>query len=161
MERNMSKFSLFGKKGFGLIEVMVAAVVLGFLIVGLMQLQKGNRESILRVRARDAANLVAQHVLDSLGTLGINSLVVQNNKITFDEGKDVYTYYFESKNGKVPVEYKVTVMLQDTKEAKESTVFIEASKANDKNVYAKNLEATVSWMFKNSSQSIRMSKVVR
>jgi prepilin-type N-terminal cleavage/methylation domain-containing protein len=169
----MSKFCL-SKKGFGLLEVIVAAVVLGFMIVGLNMLQKGNRESILRVRTRDAANFVAQHVLDSLGALGINSLVADaNNKILFDKDKNeyTYTYHFEGKNvGKIAVEYTVAVTLNndDTKKTIDSTQFTIARRQKkdepsetEKNIYAKNLEATVSWKFGNSPQAIKMAKVVR
>jgi prepilin-type N-terminal cleavage/methylation domain-containing protein len=173
----MSKF--FSKKGFGLIEVMAAAVVLGFLIVGLNMLQMGNRESILRIRTRDAANFVAQHILDSLGTIGINSLVLDkadNKKVLFNGDKDdslLYKYDFEGKNtGKSSVEYTVKVTLNDDKgkEKEESTEFTKATyrknasdAPSDKetNVYAKNLEANVSWKFRNSTQSIKMAKVVR
>jgi prepilin-type N-terminal cleavage/methylation domain-containing protein len=164
----MSKF--LSKNGFGLIEVMAAAVVLGFLIVGLTRLQMGNRESILRVRTRDAANFVAQHILDSLGTVGINSLVLDKNtnkKVLFNEDKDeflLYKYNFEGKNtGKSSVEYTVTVTLNEDTESIERTKFTEVNQDPDKetNIYAKNMEANVSWKFKNSTQSIRMSKVVR
>jgi prepilin-type N-terminal cleavage/methylation domain-containing protein len=164
----MSKVS-FSKKGFGLIEVMAAAVVLGFMIVGLNMLQMGNRESILRVRTRDAANFVAQHVLDSLGTIGINSLVLDksnNKKVLFNGDKDdslLYKYNFKGKNtGISSVEYTIKVTLNDEgTKAPEGTTFTKVSGGDGTNVYAKNLEANVSWKFKNSTQSIRMSKVVR
>ncbi|MCL2102153.1 MAG: hypothetical protein FWH22_10635, partial [Fibromonadales bacterium] len=62
------------KKGFGIIEVVAAAVVLAFLLVGLNIMQKGNREAVLRIRARDAAQIVAQDFLDSLNRLGVSSV---------------------------------------------------------------------------------------
>jgi prepilin-type N-terminal cleavage/methylation domain-containing protein len=161
------------KKGFGLIEVLAAAVVLGFLVVGLTQLQKGNREGILRVRSRDAANFVAQRVLDSLGTLGINSLQADGNRLVF--GPEEYIYTFEGKNvGEVRQAYTVSVLLLDTPgehSVTESTHFTTAARSevsmageytDDLNVYNKKLEATVTWNFKNhSQQSIVVAKVVR
>jgi len=176
------------KSGFGLMEVMVAAVVLAFLIVGLNILQKGNRESVLRVRARDAANIVAQHILDSLSSVGLNSLVehtVNGDKIVFPEpGEDgKFTYYFDGKpqldkspgSGymKSKVEYTVQVKLldeapDDVRSAIDSTDFTRANRVSsqviedrEKNTFAKGLEATISWGFKSSTQSITMAKVVR
>jgi prepilin-type N-terminal cleavage/methylation domain-containing protein len=163
------KFKL--QRGFGLLEVIVAAVVLGFLIVGLNTLQKGNREGVLRVRARDAASFVAQHVLDSLGATGINSITVidPSNKLVFKDS--TYKYSFEGKpqinknlDGiKVDVKYNVEVaLLHTTGEASEATNFSIANKDADTiNQYSKSLEATVTWDFKNSKQSIKMAKVVR
>jgi len=141
------------KSGFGLIEVMAAAVVLGFLIVGLNILQKGNRESILRVRARDAANFVAQHVLDSLGSIGINSLVADANNLVFKETN--YTY-------KTGLAFDVKVALLNNADCNGVQCTIDSTNfAKATNRYAKNLEATVSWLHKSSTQSIKMAKVVR
>jgi len=156
------------KKGFGLLEVIIAAVVLGFLIVGLNKLQLGNREGVLRIRARDAASFVAQHVLDSLGSLGINS--IQEN----DEAKGAcesdkplvycqlrYTYDFQGNSGGIsaPIDYKVEVeLLSGTeKQLVEKTSFEQLPTA----IYAKSLEAKVEWRFKGSPQSIKVAKVVR
>jgi prepilin-type N-terminal cleavage/methylation domain-containing protein len=160
------------KKGFGLLEVLIAAVVLGFLIVGLNKLQMGNREVILRVRARDAANFVAQNVLDSLGSSGINSIQAKkqpecdNNILVYCEPK--YTYYFEGKPQldkssagiKTTIDYKVEVELLTDSEQKaiESTNF---EPSPSPNIYAKSLQATVKWKFKDSEQSIQAAKVVR
>jgi prepilin-type N-terminal cleavage/methylation domain-containing protein len=167
------------RNGFGLIEVMAAAVVLGFLIVGLSNLQKGNREAVLRVRARDAANIVAQHVLDSLSTIGLNSLVPDTGGIIVN---DVYIYNFEGKPQldknsagiKTTVQYTVQVKLLaeaagDIRSSVESTYFTVANRSSGStagddeiNVFAKGLEATVSWPFKNNStQSIKVARVVR
>jgi prepilin-type N-terminal cleavage/methylation domain-containing protein len=151
------------KKGFGLLEVLIAAVVLGFLIVGLNKLQMGNRESVLRVRARDAANIIAQHVLDSLGSIGINSLAEGANGVIIDNKP--YKYTFEGKAGKVDMQCIVQVK---SLSAAERNVFVDST-IKDKTYFtetngtkfAKNLEATVSWDFKNSKQSIKVSKVVR
>ncbi|MCL2206753.1 MAG: type II secretion system GspH family protein [Fibromonadales bacterium] len=143
------------KSGFGLMEVMVAAVVLAFLIIGLNLLQMGNREAILRVRARDAANLVAQHVLDSLGAIGINSLAADGDNMVFRKPG------YKAPESKLDIAFDVKVALLDSTYSADSTGFTVASSAKAQNIYAKNLEATVSWMHKNSTQSIKMAKVVR
>jgi len=159
------------KKGFGLLEVLVAALVLGFLVVGLNRMQLGNREALLRVRARDSANFVAQHVLDSLGSVGLNSIEEKaqsscDNKLLVHCVKG-YTYSFEGKPQpdknlagiKTDVKYDVEVKLLKNHEQNQNnrTVYDTALV----NTYAKSLEATVSWNFKNSTQSIKMAKVVR
>ena len=71
------------RKGFGIVEVLVSAIVLGFLYLALLNLQVGNRKALLRIRGRDAAVEVAQQVLDSLQANGVTALPVAN------EGKPV------------------------------------------------------------------------
>lgn len=153
------------KKGFGLLEVLIAAVVLGFLIVGLNKLQIGNREAVLRVRARDAANFIAQHVLDSLGAMGLNSLVSSNGFIVNDQ----YTYDFEGKPQmdksstgiKAPITYTVQVKLLRDIKSEEIPGYPSTYFPVTANTYAKSLEATVSWEYRKSTQSIKVAKVVR
>jgi len=153
------------KKGFGLLEVLVAALVLGFLVVGLNRMQLGNREAVLRVRTRDAANFVAQHVLDSLGSIGLSSIVAEakpkcnGDILVYCEPE--YKYNFEGNKGivKTDVKYKVEVELLDNSEQKQTEKTYYESGITT--TYAKSIEATVSWNFKNSTQSIKMAKVVR
>ena len=142
------------KRGFGLIEVLVAAVVLGFLIIGLNTLQKGNREAVIRIRARDAANVIAQNVLDSLAATGLHALAEKEGLVH----DSTYTHSFDGGAGKVEMDYEVKVsLLDDTKEINnESTYF-----NNSERIISQSLEATVSWNFKKSTQSITMAKVVR
>jgi len=157
------------KKGFGLLEVLVAALVLGFLIVGLNNLQMGNREAILRIRARDAANIIAQHVLDSLGAVGVNSLPEEGKII--DKEERYYVFKGKVLEGSavestmkftVDVDYLPSSSGDETniidKEIDETT---DLNSMQIKNTFAKNIQAIVSWDFKGSTQSIRMSKVVR
>jgi len=138
------------KKGFGLLEILIAVVALGFLIIGLNNLQKGNREGALRVKARDAASLVAQRVLDSIGSVGVNSIKIDDNcggKLVYCESK--YTY--------APIDYKVEVeLLNEERKYANNTYY-----TNAESDYAKSLEATVSWKFKQTTQSIKIGKVVR
>jgi type II secretory pathway pseudopilin PulG len=163
------------KKGFGILEVIVASLVLSFLALSLLHLQMCNRELILRVRARDAANHVAQRVLDSLGSVGINSLQAQAgcSDGCFVYCEDSYVYSFEGKNGKTPIKYgvKVELLADDAAySAEDSTNFTKAAKktssmasegAGGINIHNKKLEATVSWPFKKSTQSIIVDRVVR
>ncbi len=166
------------KHGFGLIEVLIAAVVLGFLLVGLNITQKGNRESIIRVRARDAANVVAQDVIDSISALG--SASVPNISWSCKEATGMTTEPslcrkrdFTGTAGNVTVPYSVTVEVKQDPEfqaVNEETFFVEVIKnqasADFKNInvkhnIAKQMDVTVEWDFKNSKQSINVSSIIR
>ena len=166
------------KSGFGLMEVLAAAVVLGFLIVGLTQLQKGNREAILRVRARDAANFVAQHVLDSIAAIGMKAIT--ENTANCDNPPDHlvycdtnYVYYFEGKpqvdkktDGiKTKTKYNVEVSILESgetiKTSRDTTYYTTAINKNETDIISRSLEATVSWKHRGALQSIKMAKVVR
>jgi len=141
------------KKGFGLLEVIIAAVALGFLIVGLNGLQMGNREGVLRVRARDAANSVAQRILDSIGSVGVNSIKAEaqakcgGKLLVYCEPK------YEHSFGNYAVEVE---LLNEERKSINNTYYTETQYD-----YAKSIEATVSWKFKQSTQSIKVAKVVR
>jgi type II secretory pathway pseudopilin PulG len=158
----------FMKKGFGILEVLVAAVVLGFMIVGLNALQKGNRESIIRVRARDVANVIAQETIDSLSALGSASV-----QVVVDPQPIIKTRAFEGKVGNVEMPYEVLVNVTDALEqaVNNETDYTKAlaaagSTGGNANLklerqFAKQVDITVSWKFKNSNQSINMSTVIK
>ena len=71
-----------GKKGFGIVEVLVSIAVLGFLYAALNHLQTGNRDALLRIRGRDGAIEVAQQVIDSLNNMGL--ALLREDTIRFD-----------------------------------------------------------------------------
>ncbi|MDR1811366.1 MAG: type II secretion system GspH family protein [Candidatus Fibromonas sp.] len=166
------------KRGFGILEVLIASLVLGFLIVGLLYLQKGNREAILRIRARDAANYVATHVLDSIAATGMKA--IEKNCASTDPKliycNSNYKYVFEGKpqmDKKTPgikptIDYTVEVFIQDSSDpnnpvnpkiARDTSFY--ASQDSDKDTISQSLNAVVSWSHKNSRQSISVAKVVR
>ena len=153
----------FGSRhGIGLLEVMIAAVVLGFMATALLQMQKNNRETVLRVRARDAASFVAQQVLDSIGATGIHSIVADADGVVMDE--EERSYSFEGKvNSNVAYTVKVELLENETKASSDTTAYTRAvnNNADAENAYSKCLKATVSWKFKESTQSIKRTKVVR
>ncbi len=163
------------KRGFGLIEVLVAAVVLGFLLVGLNTMQKGNRESILRVRARDVANVVAQDVIDSISALGSASVpnalwACKDADAEKLEPSLCRTRDFKGATGNVTVPYSVTVEVkqdeEDIQTVNEETTFVKLvedpdDKINVKHNLSKQIDVKVEWDFKNSKQSINMSSIIR
>jgi len=165
------------KKGFGLIEVLFAAVVLGFLIVGLTRLQMGNRESILRIRARDAANTIAQDVIDSISALGstiVNTETRACNRNTTPPDGLCKSRKFKGLAGEVNVNYDVKVEVVDATEPEDveaatsevtETEFTKAQTGADKllieHKFAKQVTVTVSWNYNKTTQSINVSSVIR
>jgi prepilin-type N-terminal cleavage/methylation domain-containing protein len=170
------------KRGFGLLEVLVAAVVLAFLLVGLNLLQKGNRESILRVRARDAANEVAQDVIDSISAIGSASVAIATRECPeiFDENHDlcrkraftgsVSRQLKDTMNIEMPYWVKVDVKPENPLQVAENqTDYLKAQALNlggtgqldARHLFAKQVDVTVKWKFKNSNQSIEVSALVR
>ena len=175
------------KRGIGILEVMVAALVLGILYAAVSNLQKCNREALLRIRGRDGATEIAQNVIDSLGALGLASFT-DDMLVTDGDGNLTLAKTIED-GTRVPdtiritrkwmgqpgltentmsVTYSVTVdVSQDADYAvKSGSKFLgEDCSADDSNcavhVFAKRLNVTVSWPFKNSTQSINVSGVIR
>jgi len=146
------------KRGFGLLEVLVAAVVLAFLLVGLNIMQKGNREAVLRIRSRDAAQTIAQDFLDSLSKLGVSSIH------TGDTIKRVVLYEWEGQNNIIAsLTYTIdaTITADPAHKQVERSEFTKATSADSVHTISKNIDLKVSWPFKNSTQSISMSRIVK
>jgi len=95
-----------GKRGIGILEVMVAALVLGILYAAVSNLQKGNRETLMRIRGRDGATEVAQNIIDSMSTRGLASF--SDDKL-IDNGDGTWSPAEEDENGnQVPKVISVT-----------------------------------------------------
>lgn len=171
------------KRGIGIMEVLVAALVLGILYAAVSNLQKGNRDALLRIRGRDGATEVAQNIIDSLGALGLASFTDDNlipcgggaaNCFTLaktdDEGNKVAevittTRQWQGQPGLVQntmsVTYTVDVKLSGDDEYKAKAGSLLLGTDSVAHVFAKRLDVTVSWPFKNSTQSISVSGVIR
>jgi len=150
------------KKGFGLIEVLFAAVVLGFLVVGLTRLQLGNREGILRIRARDVANTIAQDVMDSISTMGLAA------KIESKKLEPRIRKFSSDVAGNTEMEYDVEFEVKNVvnTEATEAIAETELTKSAGASIslnheVARQIDVTVSWIFKKTPQSISVSSVIR
>ena len=76
MDRKMKN-----KKGFGITEVLISAMVLGLLYMAILHMQTGNREALLRIRGRDGATEVAQNMIESLGAQGLSSYTDASTKL--------------------------------------------------------------------------------
>jgi hypothetical protein len=135
---------------------MVAAVVLGFLIVGLARLQSGNREVAIRIRTRDAAQIVAQQFLDSLSSIGISSIPTGSGSST----KDYIWQGNQKKTGESgitsTVRYTINANIADELESNEISKL-----KTEKHVMAKKVDLEVRWDFKGSTQSISLSRIIK
>lgn len=156
------------KRGFGIAEVLVAALVLGFLYLALLNMQKGNREALLRIRGRDGAVEVAQNIMDSLRTVGIAGLTdcvksddAEKNceikdTLGWDRGRFVGGDKIENNKARIIYTSEVTFSpdAEYTAEAKSQYETVQ-------HVYAKRALVKVSWPFKGSTQSIDIEGVIR
>ena len=145
------------KKSFGIVVVLVVVAVLGFSYMA-MQSFSGNRDALLRIRGRDGAVEVAQQVLDSLKSVGMESIP---SKALADTTFDVHTIDRKWARGlrdtaTVTYSSQVTVAATSNNMSQTQVPFETAS-----HVYAKQVTVTVFWNFKGSTQSIEVSSVIR
>lgn len=139
------------KSGFGIVEILISAAVLGFLYLALLNMQVGNRDSLIRIRGRDGAVEVAQNIIDSLKTLGVasvQSFTQEGIEKSWDRGS----------GGSATLTYKADVKVENANmyESETSSLY-----ETSRHVYAKQVDVTVSWLFKGSEQSINVSSVIR
>ena len=154
------------KRGIGIMEVMVAALVLGLLYAAVSNLQKGNREALLRIRGRDGATEIAQNVIDSLRSVGLANYF--DNKLE-KEGTDKLVldpiHTTRSWKGQPGiVQYTITVPYTVNVEVSRDSTFLARHPSwldTVEHVYAKRLDVLVSWPFKFSTQSISISSIIR
>ncbi len=163
----ISFFSTRAKRGFGIVEVLVAAAVLGFLYMAVLNLQGSNHDSLLRIRGRDGATEVAQNIIDSLGALGLanlsdNKLVGADGSVDYKIVLDPIIRTWEAQPGAVSNTITVVYNAEVTV-SPDADYMASAGSLLDtaRHVYAKRLDVKFSWQFKNTTQSITVSGVVR
>lgn len=165
------------KKGFGITEVLISAVVLGLLYMAILHMQTGNREALLRIRGRDGAIEVAQQVIDSLNRIGIASIPDKSTPPGEESDDEIdgdnYIWKWQPISrswdrgekvggGQSTIDYTPTVTVSPTDDYTATNESNYATGANAiKHVYAKQVNVEVSWQFKGSKQSINMSTVIR
>ena len=158
------------KRGFGITEVLVAAAVLGFMYMAVMNMHGGNHDALLRIRARDGATEVAQNLIDSLGALGLARF--SDDKLDKDESGNVKPITIDSilrtwsgqpgaVTNTIRVYYNAEIRLSNDAEFTSKNSSMLLGDAGVSHVYAKRLDVKVSWQFKNSTQSITVSGVIR
>ncbi len=149
---------LKNKKGFGIVEILVSAAVLGFMYMALLNLQGGNHDALLRIRGRDGAIQVAQQVLDSLKSVGIASIPSKQNADTTFNVDPIDRSWDRGLGGTSTVTYSPEVTVSATAEYTTET---KSQFETIQYVYAKQVKVKVSWNFKGTTQSIEVSSVIR
>ncbi|WP_406539427.1 type II secretion system protein [Fibrobacter sp.] len=158
------------KSGFGIVEVLVAAAVLGFMYMAVMNMHGGNHDSLLRIRGRDGATEVAQNLIDSLGALGLASL--SDDHLEKDEDGNIKPIVIDpivrtwqgqpgAVTNTITVNYRAEITVSNDNEYKTKSSSMLLGTDSVEHVYAKRLDVKVSWQFKNTTQSITVSGVVR
>jgi len=152
---------LKNKKGFGIVEILVAAAVLGFMYMAVLNMHGGNHDALLRIRGRDGAIDVAQQVLDSLKAIGIASIPSKMDADTTFNVDPIERSWERSTNwggGSAKVTYTPVVTVEST-----ANYMTESSSEFEtiQRVYAKQVKVRVSWIFKGTTQSIEVSSVIR
>ena len=71
--------------GFGIVEALVSAIILGFIMMAVVQLQVNNRKFMVKTRQRDEATLIARELLDSLQYQGLKTLSNGNHTINVNK----------------------------------------------------------------------------
>lgn len=179
-EKRLSASCARKKRGIGIAEVLIAAAVLGFLYMAVLNLQSGNHEALLRIRGRDGATEVAKQIIDSLNSVGIASLA-DDQLVSCGQGclqlasKDEaglmspatlnYSRTWKGQPGPIEhdmkVDYSAEVKVSPDAEFMATNTSYLLGEDSVKHVYAKRLDVTVSWMFKGSEQSITVSGVIK
>ena len=149
---------LKNKKGFGIVEILVASAVLGFMYMALLNLQGGNHDALLRIRGRDGAVEVAQQVLDSLKSVGIASIPSKATSDTTFKVHNIDRKWARGLSDSATVTYSTQVTVSATSDY---TVQSASQFETVSHVYAKQVNVKVSWNFKGSTQSIEVSSVIR
>lgn len=172
------------KSGFGITEVLIAAAVLGFLYMAVLNLQEGNHDALLRIRSRDGATEVAKEILDSLNSGGIANLADDQLALS-DCGGGVHCLMLARKSDAgllspdtlrysrtwkgqpgviehdMKVDYKAVVKVSSDDEFRSANTSYLLGGDSVKHVYAKRLDVTVFWKFKGAEQSIAVSGVIK
>jgi hypothetical protein len=145
------------KKSFGIVVILVVVALLGFSYMAMQNLG-GNRDALLRIRGRDGAVEVAQQVLDSLKSVGVESIPSKALADTTFNVQNINRKWARGLGDSATVTYssQVTVAATSSNSLQTPAPFEMAS-----HVYAKQVTVTVFWNFKGSKQSIEVSSVIR
>lgn len=145
------------KKSFGIVVILVVVALLGFSYMAIQNLG-GNRDALLRIRGRDGAVEVAQQVLDSLKSVGVESIPSKALADTTFNVQKINRKWARGLGDSATVTYssQVTVAATSSNSLQTPAPFEMAS-----HIYAKQVTVTVFWNFKGSKQSIEVSSVIR
>lgn len=149
---------LKSKDGFVIVKILIAVAVLGFVCLAAKTLQGENQDALLRIRGRDGAVEVAQQVLDSLKSVGLESIPSNSLKDTTFEVQNIDRKWARGVGDSATVTYssQVTIAATSSNSLQSPAPFELAS-----HIYAKQVTVTVFWDFKGSKQSIEVTSVIR
>lgn len=124
------------QEGFGLIEVMVALIVLGLMVSAIAPIMKSSVWGVENTLARNSARFKAERILDSLQVTGIHS--VASNLVGFD-------------------------CTEDNIDKRDFSCTVEATTMDSYGgeVVSKGVTVTVSWDITGTSKSISVEGVVQ
>jgi len=145
------------KRKFGIVVSLVVVALLGFSYMAMRNLG-GNGDALLRIRGRDGAVEVAQQVLDSLKSVGVESIPSKALADTTFNVQKINRKWARGIGDSATVTYssQVTVAATSSNSLQTPAPFELAS-----HIYAKQVTVTVFWNFKGSKQSIEVSSVIR
>ncbi|MBR6124209.1 type II secretion system protein [Candidatus Saccharibacteria bacterium] len=145
------------KRKFGIVVSLVVVALLGFSYMAMRNLG-GNGDALLRIRGRDGAVEVAQQVLDSLKSVGVESIPSKALADTTFNVQKINRKWARGIGDSATVTYssQVTVAATSSNSLQTPAPFELAS-----HIYAKQVTVTVFWNFKGSRQSIEVSSVIR
>ena len=145
------------KRKFGIVVSLVVVALLGFSYMAMRNLG-GNGDALLRIRGRDGAVEVAQQVLDSLKSVGVESIPSKALADTTFNVQKINRKWARGLGDSATVTYssQVTVAATSSNSLQTPAPFEMAS-----HIYAKQVTVTVFWNFKGSKQSIEVSSVIR
>ena len=137
---------------------LVATAVLGCTYMAIRDFRSGNGDALLRIRGRDGAVEVAQQVLDSLKSVGVESIPSKALADTTFNVQKINRKWARGLGDSATVTYssQVTVAATSSNSLQTPAPFEMAS-----HIYAKQVTVTVFWNFKGSKQSIEVSSVIR
>lgn len=146
------------KRGFGIVEVMISIVVLGFLYVALLNLQTSNDAAVLRMRGRDGAVEVAQEILDSLNSARSGVIASKFDKDTTIVLDERVRKWDRALGGTTTIKYTPELTVKKTSDYVAQN---NSNYENEQHVYAKQVNICVKWKFKSTTQSINVSGVIQ
>lgn len=167
------------KSGFGITEVLIAAVVLGFLYMAVLNLQGSNHDALLRIRSRDGATEVAKEIIDSLNSVGIAHLaddqlvscgqgcfkLAKKDEAGLNAATLEYSRVWKGQPGIIEhdmkVNYKAEVLVSSDSAFSSRNTSLLLGGDSVVHVYAKRVDVKVSWLFKGAEQSITVSGVIK
>lgn len=134
------------RRGFGLVEALVAMIILALLFTGVMVMNYSNHKAALRIATRNQATNVGQRVLDSLQVLGLTMVQAGSGTVVGDSLRTV--------SGAFRYEYRWTATVD------EMTTTVGPTGLEATTIRAKKVDLVVRWTLDSHENSISLSTVV-